>query len=248
MNTKWLIGLFIALCACCMVAFMACGDDDDDNDDDGNQLGSILGMVRHFVSGDAVENATIKAMISEKGWSETESNEYGVFELTDTPAGSRIYLEFEKSGWCSMSLWVDTGDVDHSGQITDTIIDAIPADSTWTITVRDEMGDPLSGVEVSVSPTTYAAPPVTKETDGMGDVKFSVGIFQSYLAQIMNQEIHGDEYYSASAQTTVDSSSETSTIYMLPVETGDDDDDDDDAWGDDDVWDDDAWDDDAWWD
>ncbi len=241
MKAKWVIALTTALCILGLTMVIACGDDDDDDNNDDGNVGSILGMVRNFITGDAVEGASIKAMLTAQGWSEDESDEHGVFQLGNAPAGSRIFVEFEKSGWCPMSSWVITGDVDHSGQITDMIIDAIPADSTWTITVRDELGDPASGIEVSMTPTSYEATPVTDNTNAMGDAAFKVGLFQSYRALIVNEEIHGDEYYSASAQTTVDSSSMTSTIYLLPVA-----DQDDDAWGDDDAWDDDGWDDDAW--
>ena len=204
---------FVVFLAICCLAGVGCDDDDDDNDDDGGDFcGEIVGLIVDRIDGGAVAGATLRALVAADAWVEAQSAADGTFVLAGVPVASSLYVEFAKDGYCPMALMVDTNEAEHSGAITDILVEAIRADAD-VILVVTAGGEFVAGLTVTMTATSYGNAPTGGATDAAGEVTFDAGMGQSYEFAIPAYDADGDKVNDFAGETiAVDVSMPAETI------------------------------------
>ena len=196
MKKTLLYVLFATLACLCLAMFTGCENTGDDDDDDtgnnqNNPFGTVIGFVIDAIDGSRVVGSTIRAVLDTGGWTEVVSDEFGVFVLENVPVSSSFFVDFHKDGYCPMNFMLNTEQAEHSGQITDVILEVFPADSSLTAVLTMD-GYFLSEVEINITPLTYDAFAESTTTNDEGRAVFELAMNQSYDFFIPSQDIDKD--------------------------------------------------------
>jgi hypothetical protein len=208
--------LGLALCLNCT------SGDDDDNDSGGAGVprGNLIGIILDATNGSPVTEGLIRAILDTSGWTEVQTDENGVFILEDVPVASRLYLEFRKDDYCRMTFTVDTQEAEHSGQITDIVLQVFPADARLTVIVTGA-GQFLAGLETTITSVSYSSKPASDITNQNGIVRFDAGMRQTYSISVPSFDLDGDgevDLRGVSQEIEISSPDENLYIDLEPVQ------------------------------